>query len=77
MQTSKLVVDNLAPDKNVIMIIDDSPESLKLLTDILARQNFSVRQALSGPAALTSIRHQPLDLILLDLRMPGMDGLEI
>lgn len=77
MQTSKLVVDNLAPDKNVIMIIDDSPESLKLLTDILARQNFSVRQALSGQAALTSIRHQPPDLILLDLRMPGMDGLEI
>ena len=77
MQTHSPITDSLVEDKAVIMIIDDSPESLKLLTDILAGQGFGVRQALSGRMALDAIKQQLPDLIILDIRMPEMDGLEV
>lgn len=64
-------------DRAIIMTIDDSPESLKLLTNILAGQGFEVRQALNGRMALEAIRRQLPDLIILDIRMPEMDGLEL
>lgn len=77
MQKPSFSIDGLVPDNNVIMVIDDSPESLKFLTNILAGQGFSVRQALSGRVALDAIRQQRPDLIVLDIRMPDMDGLEV
>ncbi|NOX35747.1 MAG: response regulator transcription factor [Deltaproteobacteria bacterium] len=77
MQKYLPIKDSLAEDKAVIMIIDDSPESLKLLTNILAGQGFGVRQALNGRMALDAIKQQLPDLIILDIRMPGMDGLEV
>ncbi len=77
MQTPLFTIDSFMTDENVIMLIDDSPDSLKLLTDILVAQGFTVRQALSGSVALSSIKHCPPDLIILDIRMPEMDGLEV
>jgi diguanylate cyclase (GGDEF)-like protein len=60
-----------------ILIVDDSPENLRLLTRILTKRGYKVRQAKNGMMALQSIDLVPPDLILLDIMMPGMDGYEV
>jgi DNA-binding response OmpR family regulator len=60
-----------------IMIIDDEPENLRLLAGMLKRQNWMIRSFPSGPAALASAEAELPDLVLLDIRMPGMDGFEV
>ena len=77
MQEQSPIAGSYVEDQTVIMIIDDNTESLKLLTAILSKQGFGVRQALSGRAALTALAQRLPDLIILDVRMPEMDGLEV
>jgi PAS domain S-box-containing protein len=60
-----------------ILVVDDSQEMLKLLTDILTNGNYRVRTASSGQMALESITSELPNLILLDIRMPDMDGYEV
>jgi DNA-binding NarL/FixJ family response regulator len=60
-----------------ILVVEDTPESLRLLTDILLGEGYNVRPADSGELALASAAASPPDLILLDIRMPGMDGYEV
>ncbi|WP_446009031.1 response regulator [Candidatus Electrothrix sp.] len=60
-----------------ILVVDDSPENLKLLVKILNENNFQARGSNSGPYALKSIKKKRPDLILLDIKMPEMDGYEI
>ena len=62
-------------DKGSILVVDDTHESLKLLTDILVRAGHQVRPADSGELALASASAKPPELILLDINMPNMDGL--
>ena len=57
-----------------IMIIDDSPDNLSLLTRILHRKGYEVRAYTQGDTALAAACMQPPDLILLDIVMPEMDG---
>lgn len=61
----------------VILVADDDADSLQLLTEILRAEGYEVRAANSGKLALASAAAHVPDLILLDLRMPGMDGLEV
>ncbi|MDA8429750.1 MAG: response regulator [Geobacteraceae bacterium] len=63
--------------RGTILVVDDTPESLRALTGILQQEGYSVRPANSGQLALASIAAQPPDLILLDIRMPGLDGFEV
>lgn len=65
------------PNKGSILAIDDTEASLKVLTDILKEAGYQVRSALNGKLALLSAAHLPPDLVLLDIRMPGMDGFEV
>jgi len=60
-----------------ILIVDDTPTNLSLLTQMLAAQGYSVRAAANGQRALESARALPPDLIMLDIRMPGLDGFEV
>ena len=69
-------IDNLSPQGDVL-VVDDAPANLKLLSDILAGRGYHVRQATSGPLALRSAKAKPPGLILLDARMPEMDGYEV
>jgi len=60
-----------------ILIVDDTAANLKLLSQILAEQGYAVRAATSGARALESARVTPPHLVLLDIRMPEMDGFEV
>jgi two-component system sensor histidine kinase/response regulator len=60
-----------------ILIVDDIPENLQLLFTMLSEQGYDVRRVLSGKQALNVIEKDPPDLILLDIKMPEMDGYEI
>lgn len=60
-----------------ILIVDDLPENLAILTSMLSDQGYIVRPAISGPVALKTIRKAIPDMILLDIMMPGMDGYEV
>lgn len=64
-------------DKGKILAVDDTPESLRLLTDILTAEGYEVRSAISGELALHAASIHPPELVLLDIRMPKMDGFEV
>lgn len=59
------------------MVIDDSLESLSLLTQVLSSAGYDVRPSDGAELALASIAARPPDLVLTDLRMPDMDGFEV
>lgn len=60
-----------------IMVVDDSPENLSLLSRILQAQGFKIRAAPSGRVALAAVKNQRPHLIILDICMPEMDGFEV
>jgi len=60
-----------------IMVVEDDPNSLKMVSDMLIVEGYKVRAALSSKQALKSAFANPPDLILLDIKMPGMDGFEM
>lgn len=65
------------PGKGLILAVDDTPASLRLLTDILRAEGYEVRSAISGQLAVHAANIQTPDLILLDVSMPGMNGFEV
>ena len=60
-----------------ILLVDDEPKNLKLLSDLLEEQGYEVRQAINGKVALQAITLNPPDLILLDICMPELDGYSV
>lgn len=63
--------------KGNIMVVDDTPANLKLLTGMLGEQGYEVRPLPSGKMALNAASADPPDLILLDINMPEMNGHEV
>ncbi|GAA6620934.1 diguanylate cyclase domain-containing protein [Scytonema sp. NUACC26] len=61
-------------DRVDLLIVDDNIDNLALLSEILKQQGYNVRKAISGEVALKAIFLEPPDLILLDIKMPGLDG---
>ncbi len=63
--------------KRNILVVDDTPDNLRLLSAMLTAQGFEVRKALNGKMALTACQMVLPDVILLDINMPGMDGYQV
>jgi putative two-component system response regulator len=66
-----------ASDAGYILAVDDTPYSLRLLSEYLVREGYSVRSAPSGEVALRTAKAEPPWLILLDVTMPGLDGFQV
>jgi CheY-like chemotaxis protein len=60
-----------------IMVVDDDADTVSILARHLEREGYSAIQAISGPECLRLVREHQVDVILLDLMMPGMDGFEV
>jgi adenylate cyclase len=60
-----------------ILVVDDNPANLEIMEARLARQGYEVVMATDGDAALIAARQQTPDLILLDVMMPGKDGIQV
>jgi DNA-binding response OmpR family regulator len=63
--------------KSNILIVDDEPVARQSLTDILKLEGYSVTSLPNGQAAVEYVRTHPVDLMVVDMRMPGMSGLEV
>ncbi len=68
--------ENAGTGRDTILVIDDNPESLRLIVDTLEQQAMTVLIARSGEAALELLRIAAPDLILMDGMMPGLSGIE-
>jgi len=60
-----------------ILVVDDEPDLLELVKHHLQREHYEVTTALDGEVALAQARRNPPDLVVLDLMLPGIDGLEV
>lgn len=60
-----------------ILVVDDTPQNVRLLEAVLTPRDYEVETASSGPEALAKVSRHPPDLILLDIVMPDMDGYEV
>jgi two-component system sensor histidine kinase/response regulator len=76
-------VTNRAPsshpreDKPTILVVDDYPRNLRIVSETLTAHDYAVVTASSGASAITQAEAIPPDIVLLDLMMPVMDGLEV
>jgi len=73
MITNKNIIMN---DIQTILIVDDNPENIRVLSGILKEEKYNVRMAINGEQAVKSVNFEKPDLILLDIQMPVMDGYE-
>jgi DNA-binding NtrC family response regulator len=64
-------------DKKHLLIVDDDESLRVVLADALTRSNFEVATAADGLLAMDQLRKRRFDLVLLDIRMPNMDGMEV
>lgn len=60
-----------------ILIVDDDPNTVEILRRWLSREGYATATALGGAICLEQLDKGPVDVILLDVMMPGMDGLEV
>jgi len=60
-----------------ILVVDDEPEIVRVLRGYLEQSNYTVIAAYSGPEALRRARTESPDLVLLDIMLPGMDGIDV
>src|SRR5919202_739597 len=69
--------DPTSPTKGNILIVDDVPENLRLLSTMLTEQGYKVRPVINGKLALNAAQLLPPELILLDIMMPELNGYEV
>ena len=62
---------------NTILVVDDDPLIVQVISEILSDEGYRVRTAATGEAALAVMHADAPDLVIIDFRMPGMDGLAV
>ena len=67
----------IMPKETTLLLVDDRPENLLALEGVLEDLGYTIVKATSGQEALRTVLKQQIDLILLDVQMPGMDGFEV
>ncbi len=65
------------PDKPKLLIVDDEEGYVSILSKRLTKRNFIVTTALSGAQGIQELRRNDFDVAILDLKMEGMDGIEV
>ncbi|BAI91873.1 response regulator [Arthrospira platensis NCB002] len=70
-------MNSLEPEKGSILIVDDTPDNLRVLSATLGDRDYDVQCAINGQLALMAVANQPPDLVLLDIKMPEMDGYQV
>ena len=70
-------MSNLGNNRSLIMIVDDTPQNLKLLENMLGEEGYLISAFLDGSMALKAAAKKPPDLIFLDINMPGLNGYEV
>ena len=76
--TDKTMGSNSAEaEKANILVVDDTPDNLRLLSAMLTERGYKIRKALNGTTALKTVQLALPDLILLDINMPGMNGYDV
>src|SRR5881409_2855830 len=65
------------PDKSRVLVVDDEPQITRVLRTVLTSQGYQVRVAAEGEAALTDFTEWRPELVITDLYMPHMDGIEL
>jgi len=64
-------------DAPIILVVDDDDDARLIVAHLLEREGYRTRKAASGPEALAIVRTEPVDLVLLDVMMPEMDGFQV
>lgn len=69
--------ESATTSKGTVLLVDDIPENLQLLGELLTKIGYAVRSVTSGKMALKTVRVKQPDIILLDIKMPEMDGYQV
>ncbi|WP_445633555.1 Response regulator receiver modulated PAS/PAC sensor protein [Nostoc sp. DSM 114161] len=69
--------NQVQPPKANILVVDDTPDNLRLLSAMLTQMGYEIRRVINGQTALKTAQAAPPDLILLDVMMPDMNGYEV
>ena len=60
-----------------ILVVEDNPMNMELVTDILEAHGYQIMQAINGNDAISLVQEKTPDLILMDIQLPGLDGLTV
>src|SRR5215467_3706764 len=77
LETALRRVNDIMDTKKTIMVVDDNPDIITIVRTILEGKGYNVMSAYSGAELLNLLKNQKPDLIILDIMMPEMDGLEV
>jgi len=70
-------MDTARPNGPVILLVDDNPQNLQVLGNLLLEEKYEIEFAVNGEATLEWLKNRRFDLILLDINMPGLNGFEV
>lgn len=60
-----------------VLVVEDNPLNMELVIEILLTRGFTVHEALDGEEAIKKVESEDYDLILMDIELPGLDGVEV